>query len=88
MKLTQKQAWALAQEYGKAPPYRGYALDLGGGLVLTHTKSGKYIVLDFPITPEKVQAFEKENKEFIDSLPQLDSTPLIARIRHSFFEGS
>lgn len=86
MKLTNNQAWKLAQEFGKAPPYKGYALDLGGGLVLTHTKKGEYIVLDFPVTVEKVEAFERENRAFIDSLPTPDPTNLLARIRHQFFE--
>lgn len=88
MKISKKQAWELAQELGKTPPYKGYALDLGGGLVLSHTKRGEYIVIDFPVTPEKVEQFERENRQFIESLPLPDPAPLLARIRKQFSEPS
>lgn len=87
MKISKEQAWNLAQELGKTPPYKGYVLDLGGGLVLSHAKNDDYIIIDFPVTREKVAEFERENRQFIESLPQPDPAPLLARIRQQFFEG-
>lgn len=85
MKINDNQAWKLAKQFGKTPPYRGYAIDLGGGLVLSHTKKGDYLIIDFPVTAEKVAKFEADNREFIDSLPEPDPLPLLARIRKQFF---
>lgn len=86
MKVSANIAFKIAKTFGKSPPYRGYALDLGGGLVLSHTPKGEYWIIDFPVTPEKVAAFEKENREFIESLPQPDPAPLMAKIRSQFFK--
>ena len=40
--LTEDEAWELTEEEGKAPPYRGGALRLRNGRLLSALPSGKY----------------------------------------------
>jgi len=43
------RAWSIAGKLGKPAPYRGYALDLQNGQLLTHRLDGKFEVVSKPV---------------------------------------
>jgi hypothetical protein len=56
MRITNKQAWDIAAVFGKRPPYRGYATDLGNGKAIVLPPNSKdFLLIETPVTPEKVQ---------------------------------
>jgi hypothetical protein len=47
--ITVAQAWQIAHAIHKAPPYRGYSLDLGNGQMLVHFTGQKgFEIKDIP----------------------------------------
>lgn len=42
--VSRNYAWLVAKRLGKAAPYRGYALDLRNGQILTCPPTGGYFI--------------------------------------------
>jgi hypothetical protein len=80
VRLTFNAAWYLCEKFNKPMPNRGYGRDLTDELFLVATKHGKYVLIDFPVTPEKV-AFAANNEKLIKRAPTSDPVKLLALIR-------
>lgn len=48
--VSKNRAWTIAGKLGKAPPYKGYALDLENGQILVNQIDGKFFIRDNVIT--------------------------------------